>query len=115
MDSSMSDKSVKNFFEKNYVVTHVTVLESDNKKALENPGALELLTRYKGADLGIPYWLVFDKDGNLLADSQVSPGVNSGCPATEAEVAHFIKVLKKTSSITQEQVKAVEKRFRRNE
>jgi hypothetical protein len=38
-----------------------------------------------------------------------------GCPATAEEVAHFIKVLKRTSSITAEQIAAVEKRFRKNE
>ena len=59
--------------------------------------------------------VVMDKDGKVLADSQVQPGKNVGCPATEEEVAHFINVLKKTSSINGEQVAAVEKRFRRNE
>jgi hypothetical protein len=56
-----------------------------------------------------------DKDGKILADSQREVGKNVGCPATVEEVAHFINVLKKTSSITNEEIAAVEKRFRRNE
>ncbi len=115
MDSSLNDASVKKYFDKNYIVKHLTVHESKGKENLENPGALEMLTKYKGEGQGLPFWLVFDKDGNLLGDSQVSPGVNSGCPASKEEVAHFIDLLKKTSSVTDEQIAAVEKRFRKNE
>jgi thioredoxin-related protein len=115
MDTSMSDQSVKPFFDKSYVIEHLVVDEPPNKKHLENPGAAELLTKHGGNNQGIPFWLVFDAKGNLLADSQITPGKNSGCPATKEEVDHFINVLKKTSSITPEQIVAVEARFRKNE
>jgi hypothetical protein len=111
----MADASVKNFFDKNYVVTHLTVFESKDKKNLENPGAEELNKKWGGENQGIPFWVIMDKDGNILADSQIEPGKNVGCPATEEEVQHFIRVLKKTSSINDQQIAAVEKRFRRNE
>lgn len=115
MDASLNDPSVKDFFDKNYVITHLTIDESPDKKNLENPGAAELNKKWGGENQGIPFWVVMDKDGSILADSQIEPGKNVGCPATEEEVAHFIKVLKKTSSINEEQIAAVEKRFRRNE
>jgi thioredoxin-related protein len=122
MDSSMNDKSCKAYFDKSYVIRHLTVLESADKKQLENPGAMQLLEKYKGADQGIPFWLVFDKNGTLLADSQIRPGgagletkgANCGCPAQPEEVAYFISVLKKTSSITASEILAIEKRFREN-
>jgi len=89
---------------------------------LENPGAMDILTKYKGIDLGIPYWIIFDKDGNWLADSQARPegsdfnfkGENVGCPASSEEVNHFLSVLRKTSTLTSDQLSAVEKRFLRN-
>lgn len=115
MDSSLLDKSIQPLMDANYITTHLTVYESKSKKDLENPGALAFLTKHGGADQGIPYWLVLDKDGNLLADSQYQPGKNSGCPASEAEVAYFISVLRKTSSLNDEELKVIEKRFRRNE
>lgn len=115
MDSSLHDKAVKPLIDKSYVTTHLSVYESDNKKELENAGALEMLTKLGGADQGIPYWVVLDKNGKLLADAQYKPGENSGCPATEEEVAHFIGVLKKTSSLTESQLKVIEKRFRVND
>lgn len=114
MDTSLNDPSVQAFFDKNYVIEHLTVYESKGKENLENPGALQLLEKYHGNDQGIPFWLVFDRNGNLLGDSEISPGKNCGCPATEEEVQHFISVLKKSSPITSEQIAAVEKRFRRN-
>jgi thioredoxin-related protein len=115
MDTSLNDPSVKSFFDKNYVITHLTIDESPDKKNLENPGAQILNEKWGGKDQGIPFWVIMDKDGKVLADSQREPGKNVGCPATAEEVAHFIKVLKKTSSITNEEMVAVEKRFRRNE
>ncbi len=114
MDSAMNDITVKDFFNKNFVITHLDVYEHENKKHLENPGALELLTKYKGNDQGIPYWLVFDAQGNLLADSQIKPGVNTGCPATKEEVDHFIHVLEKTTSLSETELTIIEKKFLRN-
>ena len=115
MDASLNDPSVKDFFDKNYVITHLTIDESADKKNLENPGAAELNKEWGGENQGIPFWVIMDKDGNILADSQIEPGKNVGCPASAEEVAHFIKVLRKTSSITNEQITPVEKRFRKNE
>ncbi|MBC7826768.1 MAG: thioredoxin family protein [Chitinophagaceae bacterium] len=123
LDSSMNDKTVRDFFNSNYVIKHLTVYESKDKKNLENPGALEFLTKYKGNDLGIPYWIILDKNGNWLADSQVRPdgsdytmiGENVGCPASREEVNHFLKVLGKTSSLNTSQRADIEKRFLRNQ
>lgn len=115
MDASLNDPSVKNFFEKNYVIAYLTIQELEDKKHLENSGAEKLNKKWGGENQGIPFWVIMDKDGSILADSQVQPGKNVGCPATNEEVAHFINVLKKTSSITDEEVTAVEARFRRNE
>ena len=91
----MNDKSVKSFFDKNYVFRHLTVLESKGKENLENPGVQEMLVKYKGEGQWIPYWLVFDKDGNLLADLQMQPGVNTGCPASKEEVAFLYRSIEK--------------------
>jgi hypothetical protein len=123
MDNSINDESCKDFFYKNYIIRHLVVDESRDKKDLENPGADELRTKYHGDNEGIPFWLIFDKDGNLIADSQMRPkgasldtkGENIGCPATEKEVAYFIEVLKKTSQISEAEQTAVKIRFRKNE
>ena len=115
MDTSLNDPSVKAFFDKNFVITHLTIDEPENKNHLENPGAKELNEKWGGKEQGIPFWVVMNKDENILADSQREPGKNVGCPATDEEVAHFINVLKKTTGITNEEIAAVEKRFRRNE
>ncbi len=122
MDTSMNDASCKKFFDDNYVIRHLVVDEAAAKKNLETPGAAEMKTKFNGDGQGIPFWLVFDKDGNLLADSKMrkegegpEKGDNAGCPATEKEVDFFIEVLKKTSSITKEQIAIIRKRFREND
>jgi len=123
MDSSINDKSCKKFFDDNYVIRHLVVNESADKKNLENPGVYKFRAKYNGGNLGLPSWLIFDKDGNLLADSQMrpdgvnitAPGENIGCPATEKEVAYFIMILKKTSSLDADQQAAIKKRFLQNE
>ena len=123
MDSSMNDPACKRFFDDNFVVTHLVVKESKGKEYLENPGALKLMKKYNGDQSGIPFWLVFNSKGTLLADSKMrakdagpdEPGDNSGCPATEKEVMYFIEVLKKTSSLNAGQLGIIQKRFRQNE
>jgi len=123
MDSAIDDKACRDFFYKNYVIRHLVVDESKDKRDLENPGAAALRTKYHGDDEGIPFWLIFDKNGNLLADSQTRPegagletkGENIACPASEKEVTYFIEVLKKTSQISEAEQAAVQKRFRQNE
>lgn len=121
MDTAMNDPSIRQFFEDNYIITHLVVYEMEGKKHLENPGALGLLQKYKGNDLGIPYWIIFDSKGEWLADSKLrsgnggmETGENTGCPARPEEVAHFIKVLHKTSSLKEDQLSLIEKRFREN-
>lgn len=123
MDSSMNEATLKGFFNSNYVIKHLVVYESNDKKQLENPGAMDLLTKYYGQDVGIPYWIIFDKNGNWLADSQIRPegsdfkirGENVGCPASREEVNHFLNVLRKTSSLNSDQAALIEKRFLRNQ
>ena len=121
MGTSMNDASCKKFFDDNYVITHLTVDESPDKKDLENEGADEMRNKYGGKDQGIPYWLVFDAEGKLLADSrmkqvgtQTLSGDNTGCPAAENEVLYFLSVLRKTSNMTREQLEVVKTRFRKN-
>jgi hypothetical protein len=92
------------------------------KENLENPGALEMLTKYEGADTGIPYWLVFDKNGSLLADSRMPPPeatpnakpLNTGCPANKEEVDYFLTVLRKTTPLSESDLEIVRVRFRKN-
>ena len=122
MDTSLNDASVKKIFDDNFVIRHLVVFESKGKQNLENPGALEMLTKYADKDQGIPFWLIFDKEENFLADSRMKKTINgveklqnTGCPATKEEVDYFIDVLKKTTDLKEDQLETIRKRFRRNE
>jgi len=111
MDKSMNDPACKNLFDKNYVIKHLVVKESDSNKHLENPGAEDLLKKYKGDKSGIPFWLIFDNEGTFVEDSFDSKENNLGCPATIEEVTLFIEKLRKTSSLTQSELDNVAKVF----
>jgi thiol-disulfide isomerase/thioredoxin len=122
MDSSMADASCKNYFDDNYVIRHLVVDESKDKKNLENPGAAELKKELNGDGQGLPYWAVVNKEGKLLFDSRLTTGSpapvagpNTGCPASEAEVDYFVNILKKTSQLTDPQLEVIRQRFRKND
>lgn len=122
MDTALADPSIRRFFEDNYVIRHLDVQEQDAKKYLENDGADKLLAEYKGDKQGIPFFLVFNKEGRLLADSKMrKPGAgpddsdNTGCPAHKDEVEYFISILKKTSALKAEQLALIYTRFREND
>lgn len=122
LDASMNDASTKELFDKNYVISHLDVLESANKKQLENDGAEALLNKYGGEKQGIPYVLIFDNKGNLLADSKMvenkfvlkAQGNNIGCPGTAKEIAAFIYKLKETSNLNENELAIIAERFKLN-
>lgn len=113
MDSKLQSPEIRGMIDKYYVTEHLTVYESDDKKALENPGAQAYLKNHGGADQGIPFWFILDKQGKVLADSKDSLGHNTGCPAEEDEITHFIQVLRKTSALTEDQLKTVATVFKK--
>ncbi|HTE25279.1 thioredoxin family protein [Flavitalea sp.] len=120
MDTAMNDPSIKKYFDDNYVIRHLVVLESKSKKNLENPGALDLMKKQSEETSGIPFWVVYDQRGQKLFDSREKlangqTGENVGCPASEKEVDHFINVLKASSKINEEGLTAIRKRFRKIE
>ncbi|MFC2132509.1 thioredoxin family protein [Bacteroidota bacterium] len=117
MDTLMNREACKNLFEKDYVITHLVVQERGDKEHLNNPGATEMFKKHHGR--GIPLWLIFDKNGKFLADSNMrpegvaldQPGTNTGSPATKEEVDHFIKVLKETSSMKENELGIIAELF----
>jgi len=122
MDTSLNDPSVKKYFDDNFVIRHMVVFESKGKESLENPGALDMLKKYNGATDGIPFWIIFDKDGNFLVSSLIREVINgkeqrknTGCPATKEEVDYFITVLKQATTLKEDELEKIRVRFRKNE
>ena len=123
MEASIADPVCNKFFDDNYVVAYVDVLEQGDKKSLENPGSLDLLKKYKAEEAGLPFWLILDAKGNTLADCQIrpdgasinTPGENMGCPTTEKEVDYFVKLLRSTSKLGDSELAVIKTRFRKNE
>jgi thioredoxin-related protein len=115
MDTAMNDATIKKAFTDNYEIRHITVLENGAKKATENPGGAELLAKFHGDQEGIPFWLILDAKGELLADSRMKSPTgtlqNVGCPAQKEEVEYFVSLLEKTSKMKRSELEAVRTRF----
>jgi hypothetical protein len=67
----------------------------------------------------LPYWVIINKDGKILANSKLkneataldADGDNAGCPAETNEINYFLRVLKNTSSLNDDELQIIQKRF----
>jgi len=122
MEATINDESISKYLTDNYVIQYLVVLESTKNKDLENLGAENLLNKYGGKNQGIPFFLIFDSEADLLADSKMitgeeilkSEGDNIGCPGTDEEIDAFIFKLQQTSNINTEELLAIAKQFKLN-
>lgn len=121
-EASVNDPSCKDFFDKHFVVRYLDILERPEKQNLENPGAIDIYKKNGGDGGGIPFFLIYDKNKNLLADSKIraagdgpeKPLQNIGCPASDDEVVAFVNILEKATKISEAEQTAIKARFRKN-
>lgn len=111
MERNMNLPETKPVFEKKFVTAYVDVQEMGDKKKLENPGGEELMDKYKGTDAGLPFWLILNPKGEVLADSFNDKSENLGCPSTTEEVDVFAAKLKKTSKMSDTELQTVKTAF----
>ena len=98
MEKNLDDPAVKPLWDRAFVTLTLDTLESGPKKSLENPGAEEFMGKLGGANAGLPFFAVLDKNGKKLADANLMPGgKNVGCPAAPEELTLFAEFLKKTT------------------
>jgi thioredoxin-related protein len=109
LDEMLESTEVGKLFQDNYVITHLTIQESKDKLALENPGAQEMVNEAGGKDSGVPVYIFFDSAGKRLATSMaMADGGNIGHPATPEEIKAFDGLLEKTAPrMTAEQRKQI--------
>lgn len=111
MEKNMNLPETKPIFDKKFVTTYIDVQERGEKKKLENPGGQELMNKYKGENAGLPFWLILNPKGEVLADSFDSKGDNLGSPATPEEVSTFMAKLEKSSKMNKEELLTIQKVF----
>jgi len=113
MQKNMNLPETKPIFEDKFVTAYIDVQERGEKKKLENPVGQLLMNTYKGENAGLPFWLILNPHGEVLADSFDKNGDNLGCPSTEEEVAEFVSKLNKVSKINKNQLETIQKVFTR--
>lgn len=98
LDAALGQPEIKAIIDAHYVVTHLDVMESETKKALENPGGNELMKEYGGEKSGLPFYVFLSSEGKKIADSNALPKNQSiGYPASAEEIAAFGDLLKQTA------------------
>lgn len=107
LDEQLRSPDVAAAFEKAYVPVKIDVDRMT--------GGQDLDKRYRsqsdGAG-GLPYFVVLDASGKKLADS-MAPAGNVGCPYTDEEIAHLVKVVRATAPMLgDDDIKSIERRFR---
>jgi thioredoxin-related protein len=99
LDTLVTGPEFGKVFSDNYVLIYLTIQESDDKKALETPGAQEMVNAVGGEKSGVPVFIFFDKTGKTMATSLAMPnGGNIGHPVTPEEIAAFDGLLQRTAS-----------------
>lgn len=119
LDAFMASPECKPLFDEAFVIRHLTIAETPDKKAEENPGAEELYEKYADQNTGIPFFLILTEDGTVIADSRIKPkgakpgssGDNIGYPQSREEVAYFMRVLQETTALTAAQLKTIREKL----
>ena len=97
-------------FGQSFVSEELIVQEIGDKKALEHPGGLALLTKWSGdAGTPLPYYVFLDAAGKKVADSNAMPDKSSvGYPSTPDSMKAFdallVRVAPKMSADTRARI-----------
>jgi thiol:disulfide interchange protein len=98
LEAFLAAPEVKPIIDKHYVLVNLTVQESKDKKALENPGGSEVMASFGGERAGLPFYAYLDGSGKRIANSMaMSNGGNIGFPANQEELDAFIGLFDKTA------------------
>ncbi len=91
------------------MIVKLVVLESAEKKKLENAGSEGVLKKLGGQNAGLPFFAFIDAKGELVVNSKDEKGANIGHPFAPHEIAWFITMLKKAApDVTERETSAIE-------
>jgi hypothetical protein len=99
LDKWMATPEAKAFFDKEFVVVHLTVEERGEKEVLNNPGGMDYKTQWHGAKAGLPFSAMLDSKGKMVINSNSKNDGkegNIGCPWAPEEQDWFFGMVSKT-------------------
>ena len=112
LEKVLAEPDVKKVMDDHFVSVTLTVLERDNKKSDENPGAPDLMKQMKSDD-SLPLTGFLDPDGAILATTMKPDGeklANIGYPGEPDEIKFYLEILKKSSpSLTDAEIATIKK------
>jgi thiol-disulfide isomerase/thioredoxin len=119
LDTLMASAECKPLFDEYFVSCHLTISETPDKRDQENPGAEALYAKYADQNSGIPFFLIMNPDGTVIADSRIKPsgaapgssGDNIGYPSSRNEIDYYLRTLKETTGLTTDQLAVIKKKL----
>ena len=99
----LDDPTNKPIIDKTFVIATLDAGElTTDTKHHDTPGAVALLAKLGGANIGIPYLVMLTPDGHTIVNSlrpdpSAPAGGNIGYPSTPAEIAWFMQMLQKSA------------------
>lgn len=106
LEKALQQPICKKFFDNNFVIVPVITNEAEKRILDENYGSAALLHKYQGPNRqGIPFWIIFDKDGKHISDFNGYP-----LPSDEGYV-EFVEILKKTTPVTDQDLNNIKQAF----
>ena len=82
LEKAITSDELKKIFDNNFVITHIDVLEREDKiEQLENPGGKEIMAKFGGEKSGLPFYVFLDSKGKVISrtglDFQLLPGIRT--------------------------------------
>ena len=99
----LDDPTNKPIIDKTFVIATLDAGElTTDTKHHDTPGAVALLAKLGGANIGIPYLVMLTPDGHTIVNSlrpdpSAPAGGNIGYPSIPVEIAWFMQMLQKSA------------------
>lgn len=98
LENLILTSDVKSILAAHYVSLKLIVSESADRRALENPNANILMTKFDSRSIVPPFSAFMDGGGRMIANSRGMPnGGEIGYPSTPERIQAFMALLQKTA------------------
>ncbi|SNR15657.1 hypothetical protein [Tenacibaculum jejuense] len=104
LEHQMTNETCKPLYNTSYVVVDIVLPEN---KAKTYFGSIDNRVKTNTKVKGFPFWYILDNDGNFIEMSYDANGNNIGYPTTKKKVNEFIKIVSKTSKLTERKLNII--------
>lgn len=98
----LNNDDCKLLFDKNYIVVNVDVSKEESSSYIKNMSSVKRV---------FPFWYILDDSGNFIEISINAKGENISCPTTKKSVDDFVRIIEKTSKLSEKELNIIANSF----